>query len=113
MVVREGPQIWIANEVKETHDLAFRFVSKTEPADYATRLANAMHIYPRSISHPPSPLVSPSLREHIISGDTLVYDTEGGLELIRHLLETYFKPDKCIVMVKCKEFQGKTSLEER
>jgi secreted Zn-dependent insulinase-like peptidase len=47
MIIREGPQLWIANEVKETQDLAFRFVNKIEPADYATRLANAMHIYPR------------------------------------------------------------------
>jgi secreted Zn-dependent insulinase-like peptidase len=52
-------------------------------------------------------------REHIISGDSLTFDTEGGLELIRHLLETYFKPHNCAVMVKYKGFQGKTTLEER
>ncbi len=47
MLRREGPKEWIAKEVKETHDLAFRFVSKIDPADYVVRLAEAVHNYPK------------------------------------------------------------------
>jgi secreted Zn-dependent insulinase-like peptidase len=61
MLKREGPQQWIANEVKETHDLSFRFINKTEPADYATRLANAMHLFPKSVLSLLFPLLSLSL----------------------------------------------------
>ena len=46
MLIREGPKQWIAEEIKETYDLSFRFISKTEPADYVTRLVESMHIYP-------------------------------------------------------------------
>lgn len=49
MILRDGPQQWIAQEVKETHDLEYRFLNKTEPADYTARLANAMHLYPKYV----------------------------------------------------------------
>lgn len=46
MLNREGPKQWIAEESKETHDIAFRFINKSDPSDYAVRLCEAMHIYP-------------------------------------------------------------------
>ena len=108
---REGPQPWIANEVKETYDLSFRFLNKTEPSDYATRLANAMHLFPKLV-FPSLSSLSHALREHIVSGEKLIFDTETGLHLISDLLE-YFKPNNCAVLVKHKKFQGNTTQEER
>jgi insulysin len=47
MLRKEGPQLWVANEVREVHDMNFRFINKSEPSDYAVRIAEAMHIYPK------------------------------------------------------------------
>lgn len=46
MLIREGPQQWVAEEMKGIFDVSFRFASKTEPSDYVTKLSENMHLYP-------------------------------------------------------------------
>ena len=45
MLQREGPKDWIAQEVQHISALSFRFLSKEEPSNYASRTAANMHLY--------------------------------------------------------------------
>eukprot|EP01041_Mallomonas_annulata_P009052 gene9052-18749_t len=96
MLRREGPKEWIATEVKEISDMNFRFLNKCEPADYTTKLANHMHIYPK---------------EDIISGEYLLKDPKTTLALSSTFLE-YLTPSRVIIKIKHRGLQGKTSLQE-
>src|SRR4051812_11562929 len=72
MIQRNGPQEWVWTEIKEAADMAFRFVNKTEPSDYCTKLANNMQVY---------------AVEHSISGDALYFECDAALtfEFLKHL----------------------------
>eukprot|EP01035_Chromulina_nebulosa_P017237 gene17237-22763_t len=42
---REGAKEWIAKEIKDINDLNYKFLEKSQPSDYVTRLANSMQLY--------------------------------------------------------------------
>ncbi|CAE7743240.1 Ide, partial [Symbiodinium microadriaticum] len=92
---KEGPQEWVAKEVKDVHDMNFRFISKSEPSDYAVRVAEAMHLYPK---------------DFVLSGDKLVFDLD--LSKVGNFLE-YLRPSNALVLVIHKGLAGKTSLKEK
>mmetsp|Transcript_656 Transcript_656/g.751 ORF Transcript_656/g.751 Transcript_656/m.751 type:complete len:612 (-) Transcript_656:104-1939(-) len=95
MLLKAGPEEWILQEMKETAEMNFRFMEKTDAASYVTKLANSMQV------------VKP---EHVISGDELmmVLDVEGSWDFLKH-----FTPENCFVVIKHKGFSGKTTLKEK
>ena len=95
MMIKEGPKEWIAQENKTTHDMKFRFVDKTDPAEYCTRLAENMHLYKP---------------EHSVSGPHLVYK-ENLPEVAK--FTSMLTPSNCIIAVSDKNFDGKTTQKER
>ena len=95
MLIKEGPQEWIAEENKATQDMEFRFLQKTEPSSYCTQVAENMHLYPP---------------EHVLSGPHLVFDT--SIEKIPDKI-SLLKPSNCMICVSNKNFSGKTTLKER
>ena len=44
MLNAKGPQDWVYEELVNTQEMDFRFVSKVEPATYASNLANNMQL---------------------------------------------------------------------
>jgi insulysin len=95
MLIREGPKEWIAKESKETYDMNFRFLEKIDAADYCTRVAENMHLYPA---------------EHMISGPDLVFD-EDIRDIPSYM--SLLVPSNCLITVSNKNFAGKTSEKER
>lgn len=95
MLQRSGPQEWVWQELKETGDMNFRFLNKSEPSSYATNLANGMHIY---------------AVEHTVCGAYLQFQCD--LQEVWSYL-SHFKPDNSIILVAHRGFTGKTTLKER
>jgi insulysin len=44
MLLKAGPEEWILQEMKETAEMNFRFMEKTDAASYVTKLANSMQV---------------------------------------------------------------------
>ena len=95
MLQRAGAQEWVWLELKETSDMSFRFINKTEPSSYATGLANSMHVY----SVP-----------HTVCGSHLQFQCNLP-EAMEYL--SYMTPANSIISVSHKGFTGKTELKER
>ena len=95
MLQRAGPQEWVWLELKETADMNFRFINKTEPSSYATGLANAMHVY--SIPH-------------TVAGAHLHFECNLQ-ETVEYL--SYLRPNNAVISVAHKGFSGATQLKER
>jgi insulysin len=95
MLIREGAQQWVYEEMKDTAEMAFRFINKEEPSNYTVSLANGMHIY---------------APEHTLSGYHLQFecDMETSMALLSNIT-----PSKCLLSVAHKSFSGKTSLKEK
>lgn len=49
MLRKQGPKEWVATEVRDVNAMNFRFINKSEPSDYAVRVAEAMHLYPKYV----------------------------------------------------------------
>lgn len=73
----------------------FRFLEKSDAADYCTRVAENMHLYPT---------------EHSISGAHLVFDED--ISQIPSFM-SMLVPANCLITVSNKNFSGKTSEKER
>ena len=86
MIVQQGPLQWIADEVKQLSELNFKYINKTEPDRYVTRLAANIHIYPP---------------QHIISGEEICHDVD--LSLIPPLLKQ-LHPQNCLIFIQSKTF---------
>lgn len=46
MLLREGPKLWILEEMKLTDSLNFRYLSKVTPSRYVIELTENMQLYP-------------------------------------------------------------------
>ena len=44
LLQRAGVQEWVLSEVRETDEMQFRFLNKTEPSSYCVELANNMQV---------------------------------------------------------------------
>lgn len=86
MIVSHGPLAWIAQEVKDLSQLNFRFINKSDPDSYVTKLAYAMQVY---------------AAEHIVSGDEVLHQVD--LDAVGALL-TRLTPENCFVVLRSKTF---------
>jgi len=94
MMGQKGPQEWVWKELQDTEEMNFRFINKVEPSDYATSLANGMHLY--SIPH-------------TVSGANLLYQMDlAQIEEYR----SYLRPENSFIVVSHRGFAGKTALKE-
>ena len=64
MLIREGPNERIFNEIKEIDDLNFKFKEESQPMDNVESLCENMHIYPPEL---------------ILSGPELMFDYDPEL----------------------------------
>lgn len=85
MLNKEGCQLWYAQELKDIHDLKYKFLEKSQPSDYVTKLANNMQIY-----EPKDTLVSTYTIQSI--------DLSTVPEIINKLI-----PENCIILYKNKK----------
>lgn len=95
MLRRLGAQEWVWRELKETAEMNFRFLEKTEPSDYSVEIANGMHVYSA---------------EHSICGRQLFFEWD------RSLVDQYLScltPRNSFLIVSHLGFTGKTTLKER
>ena len=95
MLRRLGAQEWVWRELKETAEMNFRFLEKTEPSDYSVEIANGMHVYSA---------------EHSICGRQLFFEWDSSL------VDQYlacFTPRNSFLIVSHLGFSGKTTLKER
>eukprot|EP01034_Spumella_vulgaris_P021908 gene21909-27985_t len=95
MIQRSGPQQWVWTEIKEAADMSFRFINKTEPSDYCTKLANNMQLY---------------AVPHTVTGDELYFECDSALSMqyLEHLT-----PRNSIVCSFHRGLAGKTTLKEK
>jgi len=95
MLQRTGIQDWVWQELKETAEMNFRFINKTEPSDYVTHLANNMHKY---------------RPDHVVAGGELMFEKDLATcdSFLHHLM-----PSNCIITVFNKAFAGRTTEKER
>ncbi|XP_051113236.1 nardilysin-like isoform X2 [Andrographis paniculata] len=87
---RDSPQEWIFKELQDIAKMEFRFAEEQPQDDYASELAENMHVYPP---------------EHVIYGD-YAYEIWDG-EKINYLLG-FFLPEKMRIDVLSKSF-GKSN----
>jgi len=95
MLRRLGAQEWVWRELKETAEMNFRFLEKTEPSDYSVEIANGMHVYSA---------------EHSICGRQLFFEWDSSL-VDQYL--SCFTPHNSFLIVSHLGFTGKTTLKER
>jgi len=81
MLKREGVQEWIAEECAHIAHLNFSYPNKSDPADYAVKISNHMHICDKS---------------DIICGGDLVLEID--LDTIKELLESFFIENSITVL---------------
>lgn len=84
MLKRVGIQEWIAKEIKDMSDLNYRFLEKSQPTKFVTRMANSMQIYKA---------------EHTVSSSYIIQKTD--ISMIQDLLG-YLTPEKLLVLYKNK-----------
>ena len=95
LLLREGSKQWIFEELKHTTELSFTFRSVSDPIDEVVRYCTGMHIY---------------RPEHYLVGERVYLDisVQSPMSFLEML-----KPSNCIIIVKSKSFEGKTSLKEK
>lgn len=93
MLKRDGIQEWIAQEIKDTYDLNYRFLQKTQPSDYVIKLANSMQSYKPT---------------HVVSSPYIIQKID--ISMIPDLL-SYLTPSNLLTLYKNKSV--KTSKKEK
>ncbi|KAJ3326456.1 Insulinase (Peptidase M16) [Blyttiomyces sp. JEL0837] len=63
MIRAAGVQEWIYNECKTVSQVYFRFMEKSNPSGYASRLSGSMHKYPA---------------EHVLAGSSMLFEMDKG-----------------------------------
>jgi len=94
MLKQRGVQDWIYHETCTVAACNFRFLSKRNPSDYTSTMANHMQDFPL---------------EHVISGPYLLYDYDP--ELIQQFMQQ-FHPGNMLVTISSQTFVGKTTYTE-
>ena len=95
MLKKEGPKKWIFDETATVGANSFRFLSKSNPMDYACSLAGRMQTYPQ---------------EAVLTGAYLSTDYDPALiESMTALLS----PDNMILSVTARKFKGETDRTEK
>jgi len=95
MLVREGPQKWVFEEVAAVHAMQVRYKSKSGPSGYASSLAGKMSTYPpeKCVAH--GTLIS--------EWDPATYEEYLGL----------LTPKRCRIRIQAKEVEEQCTEEER
>eukprot|EP00057_Strongylocentrotus_purpuratus_P032639 XP_788330.4 PREDICTED: nardilysin [Strongylocentrotus purpuratus] len=94
MLLKEGPQKRIFDEIKIVDDNVFRFFSEMDPIDNVEDMSERMHLYPT---------------EEYITGPLI--QTEYNEQLIRDCTNP-LSPDTANIIISSKEFVGKTDQKE-